>query len=227
MKKIQELMSAIGRKRAIFLFALLILDGGMLFVWQNLLLPQQEDLTSQQNRLQSGYSQLQTQLKELPAKQVLLHKNDDQYAVLEKQGLFMPQDRIEARTRMQQIRQESGLRNISYKIEPQTEIVKPEVSATNNQLVMSRISVDLHGLTDHEVYNFLDKMQADFKGLVLLKNFSMTKAYEVTPYYLGQLQHGVPTDFVTAQINYEWYNISPKTADKSSPLSQAFEGSTP
>jgi hypothetical protein len=227
MKALKELITAMGRKRAVTLFVLIALILVMTVFWQKYLIPQQQSLSFQLARIQSDRTTLQAQIRELPAKHAALVKKEQRYIDLEKQGLFIPQDRIDARAHMDAIRQAAGLRGITYKIDPQNIIDKPTLTPLNKILVMSSVDVDMRGLTDHEIMRFLDRMQKGFNGLVVLKEFKMTKEMDVTPDNLLKVKNGENGDFISASVKYDWYSITPKSEVKNSPLSQAFQGSTP
>jgi len=227
MKEIQKLMSSIGKKRTILLVVVIVINVVMLGVWQKLLIPQQEQLTTEAASVQATRSKLQTDIRELPAKHAALEASETRYDDLEAHGLFTPQDRIEARGHMGILRQETGLSAVNYSIEPQKTIDTPALAPTEKDLVMSEIKLKMDSLTDHEILKFLDKMQTSFSGLVVLKDFKMTREKELTNENLMSLKNGETTNFVSSEASFEWYSITPKASTTSSPMAQAFQGATP
>lgn len=226
MNQLQELMSAVGRKRFIILAVLAVICAGLGFTWQKILLPKHTELTSEIARVQSERSKLQKEITELPIQHALLEETEKRYTILKDRGFFVNQDRIVARTRMDTVRAASKLHGISYKIEPQKKVENSTFTSTTDEVVLSEVSVEMRGLTDAEALNFIERMQTEFSGLVVLKEVELKRENEVTPENLQKISKGESFDFITGKASFDWYSIIPISSTVSTPLSQAFEGTS-
>lgn len=224
MKQLQEMMSAIGRKRFIILLVLGVICTILGGVWHQLLVPQHKQLTTEIASIQGERSRLQTEIADLPLRHTALQESEKQYMVLRQRGFFTGQDRIEARARMNLLRDNAGMSGIGYKIEPQEILENTNFVSETDEIVMSKINLEIRSLTDLEALNFIERMQAEFSGLVVLKSFELKRAEEPTQENLQKLSTGEAVDFVTGQASFDWYSIVPKSSTISTPLSQTFEG---
>lgn len=224
MKQLQEIMSAIGPKRFITLVVIGVICAALGGAWQKVLLPQHEKLKGELSQVQSERSRLQTEIAELPGKHAALEASEHRYDVLRQKGFFVTQDRIEARVRMSGLRSESRLNGLTYRIEPQEKKDNPNFTSETEQVVVSGIETEMRSLTDLEALEFVERMQNEFSGLVVLKSLSMERKEEPTTENLKELSQGRAVDFITGKASFEWYSIVPVSTSTSTPLSQAFEG---
>lgn len=226
MNQLRELMGAVGRKRFILLVIFLAVCAVLGGVWQKILLPQHQTLTAELNQVQSERSRLQHEIIELPIRHAALEETEKRYNDLRDRGFFVNQDRIEGRTRMSILRSKTKLHGINYKIEPQEKVDNPNFISETDQIVASKVSVEMRGLTDMDLLDFTDRMQNEFSGLVVLKGIKMKRDEEISEENLKKLSQGEQVDFTTGEANFAWYSIIPKSSTVSTPLSQAFEGSS-
>lgn len=227
MKQLQEIMSAIGRKRFVLLVILAAICLGLAGIWQKVLLPQHQQLSAELTQVQSARNQLRTEINELPGKHAILEANENRYTTLRDRGFFLNQDRIEARARMIILRQEADIYGITYKIEPIEQLEDNSFVSETDQIVMSKIEVELRSVTDLEALDFVERMQQEFSGLVVLKELTLERADDaVSPENLQKLSKGEAVELVKGKASFDWYSIIPKASTVSTPLSQAFEGSS-
>lgn len=214
MKQLQDIMTLIGKKRFIMLIAVAIIAGGLGGLWQKVMLPRAETAKNEKSTIDAERSRLQREMEELPLKYKELQENEAKYDALMKTSFVSPQDRIAARARMDVIRREAGLRGINYTIAPQEVVAHPESQNIDGTFVRSAIKVDLKGLSDIEMRDFMQRMHTNFGGLVLLKKTEMKLEKPLSKETLRQLQDKTPVDFVTGKADFEWYTIVPKPAEE-------------
>lgn len=224
MRQIKEFMTLVGRKRFIMLVIMLGLAGGLAALWQKYLLPQNQILTGERASIEGERNRLQQEILELPAKYQKLKENESTYNTLKEKGLMLDQDRIEARSRLDRLRTIAGLRGIQYNIEPQEIVTHSNDYAMYYDVIRSRITVGFKGLTDIEMRDFIEKMNTDFSGLVLLKSAEFERDAALTPENLMQLSMKTPVDFVIGKAAFEWYSVIEKPKDATTPQTQAFGG---
>ena len=225
MNQLKETISAIGQKRFTLLVVLAVICTLLGGAWQKVMLPQHQQLTGEISSVQGERSRIQKEITELPVRHALLEANENRYNALKQSGFFVNQDRIEARARMDILRDEAMLNSISYKIEPQKIMENTNFTSETEEIVMSQINVDINSMTDLEALNFIERMQGEFSGLVVLKGLKLERKEEPTPETLGKISRGEVVDMVTGNAKFDWYSIIPKSSSVSTPLSQTFEGS--
>lgn len=210
MKELKELISAIGQKRFIILVILLAINAGLGGLWQKVLLPQKDALTNEMAAVQSERNKLQQEITELPVKHALLEANEKRYQSLKDNGMFNPQDRIEARTKVDLLREESGLRGINYQIEAQEVLQNNLLTTPDQEIIRSKMSIEMSALSDVEALGFIEKMKTEFSGLVIVNDIKLERGEEVTYENLSKLTRGEAIDFIKGKAEFVWYSIVPK-----------------
>ena len=224
MNEIKEFIAMIGRKRFVVLVLLLIIVIGVSFTWQQYLVPLNLAFTSERNTAEADRLRLVRDIRELPAKYAELTNNEKRFEVLKEKGFFKEQDRITARTTLDALRTEAGLRGISYDIQPQEKVDHPQSYALNKELVRSSMSVEFKGLTDLEMRDFIYKLQNNFNGLIILENVGFERKDALGEENLQKLSNQELVDFVGGKADFYWYSIIDKPAEPVSPQTQAFGG---
>lgn len=222
--QVRELVTMVGRKRFMALAVLIIIGGVLGGAWQKWFIPQFEQLTTEKNSVQSDRSRLQQDIRDLPSKYAELHANEDRYDKLVTGGFTSQQDRILARTNMDNLRVETGVRGLTYDISPQEKIDHPQSYALNMDLAKSEIKVKLKGLSDIEMRDFIERIQQNFSGLVVADRLMLTHKEELNETNLTQLSKKIPVDFVEGEATFKWYNLVPKEINVNAPEAQAFGG---
>ena len=213
MTKLNEIIRFIGRKRFIFFMILLLFTIGLGVVWQLWMMPHHDSLISEKGQVENDHNRLQAEINAMPGKYKELSGNEALYQKLVDKGFTLSQDRIFARSQMDALRVKTGLRGISYDIAPQVIEKPPEGVNTEDSIIHSTIAVEMKGLTDLEMRDFIEKMTKEFRGVVLLKNFSLKIEKEPTPDNLKELSKKTKMDFVTGKASFDWYTVLPKPSD--------------
>lgn len=221
MKQLQEIMDLIGKKRFIGLVVLLVITGAMGFLWQQMLLPQSEEIEREKKTIESDRSRLQTELVQLPIRYAELKANEAKYEELIQSSFVSSQDRISARTRIEGIRANSLVRGLNYTISPQEKVTHPNEQRIEGTLVRSTINVTLQGLSDMEMRDFIENMQEDFGGLVLLRSVEYKLDKPFSSENLKTLSDNKVLNFVTGKIVLHWYTIVPPQVDPNASAAQA------
>ena len=222
--QVREMVTMVGRKRFIALAVLLVICGVLGGAWQKVLLPKNEELTAEKNSVESDRQRLQQDIRELPEKYEKLKANEARYDVLDAVGFTKQQDRIVARTNMDVLRMEAGVRGLNYDISPQSKIDHPQSYALNMDVVKSNITVKLSGLSDVEMRDFIENIQKSFGGLVVATELELSRKDALNEANLSKLSLRNPVDFVEGEASFTWYNLVPKEVIPNSPEAQAFGG---
>jgi hypothetical protein len=220
-----QLTAMIGKRRFFILVVLLVVTGIITYAWQKILLPQNQILLMEQQQMDGERMRLQREIRELPDKYAKLTALEKRFEALKERGFINSQDRITARSRLDTLRTEAGLRGIQYNIKPQEKVDYPESYALSRILVRSNLDFDFKGLTDLEMRDFIAMIQNNFSGLVILQNFSLERGQDLNETNLQSLSLKQPVDFVTGKASFLWYSLIDKPNDDgTSPVTQAFGG---
>ena len=226
MMRVSEIRARTGHKRFVVLIVLFVLTAGLGAAWQEYLLPASIKLTADKNTAESERLRLQQDIIDLPSKYEQLKKNEARYEGFLANGYTKPQDRIAARTRLDELRNEAAIRGIDYNIEPQEIIKSDESYATTDDMVRSGIKVSFKALTDVEIRDFAEKMQNEFDGMVVLKSLQLERKDDLNQANLAKLSMQTPVDFVEGKASFDWYSLVPKATDASVTANQAFGGTS-
>jgi hypothetical protein len=226
MMRVSEIRARTGQKRFVALVILFMLTAGLGGAWQEWFLPQSIKLTAEKNSAESERARLQQEIIDLPAKYEQLKKNEARYEGFLAHGYTKTQDRIAARQRLDELRNESGIRGIDYNIDAQEILKSDESYAVTDDMVRSGINVSFKALTDVEIRDFVDKMQNEFDGLVVLKNLDLERKEPLTQDNLAKLSMKTPVDFIEGKASFDWYSLVPKATDANAATNQAFGGTS-
>ncbi len=224
MTKLKEFIAMMGRRRFTILALLTIVVVATSFTWQQILMPDNLTLNAEKNAAENDRLRLVRDIRDLPGKYAQLIANEGRYDTLSQKGFFLDQDRIDARTRLDNLRAEAGLRGITYDIKPQEKVEHPQSYALNKELVKSQVSVDFKGLTDLEMRDFINRMRNEFGGLVILANVNFERKDPVNLMTLSKLRRQELVDFVGGSAEFYWYSIINKPVAEPTPQAQAFGG---
>lgn len=209
MKQLQEIIDLIGKQRFIVLAVMLAIAVSATFMWQQVLLPASEEIERENKTIESDRARLQSELIELPVRYKTLKENEARYDELIQSSFISTQDRISARARMSSIREAAGLRDMTYSISPIEKMTTQSAQGLDGELVRSKISVTMKGLSDIEMREFVDVMREDFGGLILLRSAEFKLEKPITPENLKKLVSGENIEFVSGKVSLEWYSILP------------------
>lgn len=224
MIKLKEVIALVGKKRFLALVFFLIATAASVFLWMQVLLPQNQTLTNELAALDAERNRLQQEIADLPARYAALIESEKKLEIIVKKGFYQAQDRILSRAKLDELRVSSGLRGISYDIAPQEIIDYPQLVPFNKKLVRSKITVEFKSLSDLEIRDFIKKMLDDFSGLVILEQVKLEQASVVDQQNLSNLSKKIPVDFVKGQAVFYWYSVLDKPAEEANPQLQAFGG---
>lgn len=214
MKQLHDIMVLIGRKRLVILLVVLAIAAILGGVWQKVMLPRSEAGANEKSAIDSERSRLQRELEALPIKYQELLDNERKYEELLKSSFVSTQDRIAARARIDAVRVAAGLRGISYTIAPVENAKHPEQDGVDGTLSLSRIKVEMRGLSDIEMRDFIHSMRRDFGGLVTLRAIEFKREKPLTQDNLEQLKNGKPVDFILGKADFDWYTIIPNPVEE-------------
>lgn len=222
MKQIKEFMQIIGAKRFMFLVVLLGFTLLLAGVWKEVMQPQYERANSRKVAVEAERNRLQREIVDLPVRYKELSENEIKYKKILGTGFLTGQDRIVARADMDAIRMRTGVRAISYSIAPQEIVPHPESANAGGDVIRTKISVDMRGLTDLEMRDFIRRMQTGFRGIVVTKTLAFKKDLDPEEDRLRDLTNKKAVDFVSGRIEFEWYTVEmrPVEADPNAPPQQ-------
>lgn len=85
-------------------------------------------------------------------------------------------------------------------------IVPHEEQETFN-IASSNVSISFNGVSDTMIYTFLDALNEDFPGIIVLKKFSIDKQGTLERETIKQIASGQKPSLFRANVEFEWKDI--------------------
>ncbi len=196
-------------------FFLIILLGGLLtalaFYYYAVSIPKIESDKKALRKNSAEISELSQNLEELKAGIAQFLKQEEEFKQLEKKGFFDPQDRVQARKKLNYIRDMSGVITAQYTIKPAGDQVNEQVKAAGHKILDTPMEFSLDAIEDADIYRFIYYLNYGFPGQITIKDITMTRNEDITIPKLKQIGLGLEpmTPFISAKITANWRTIVP------------------
>lgn len=205
-----NLVQIIGVQRFSKLLILLLLNGVLgaalyYYVMPELVRSEREFKTvkNEVNRLRNDINTVEERLSELK-------ENEKQYDRLLQREFISNQDRVSIRNVIDDMRARSGVKTLTYNIEPIQYIEHEHSYALDYDLIRSNVSVDVTALLDLEVLALQSMFNDEFPGKTVLEKVSYTRTNPITQENLVKIGNGQLIDFMRGKIDFSWYSLVEK-----------------
>jgi hypothetical protein len=82
------------------------------------------------------------------------------------------------------------------------------------KMIQSEVSLTFSALTDNSVYGFIESIQRQLPGIVVVHALKITKTGELTSDVLRTLSKHKITSLATAELSFTWLGIHPNAEAK-------------
>lgn len=131
------------------------------------------------------------------------------FEVLQNKGFFDPQNRLETRQRIKEMREESRLLSVGIDIGSAVEEQNELAKEAGLKVLNTDISFTLDALEDIDIYNFIYLMNYGFPGQVIINTLSIKKQQDITQPLLRKLGSGDHETLVKANLTANWRTLVP------------------
>ena len=175
------------------------------------LLPHQDKVERQLRSTQSQISSRQAETQQLRDDFAALDSIKYRYNQLQNYGFVSDQDRILARTKINELRLKSGVLGARYEIKPVDIEKNQKIEEAGYNLLKSEIDFSIDAFDDVEIYKFIYLLNHGFPGQVSIRSIEIERKKDVTVPLLQSIGSGAKTPLVEGRIVANWFTISENT----------------
>lgn len=206
-----NLVHIIGIQRFAKLIILLVINGLLAAGIYYYVMPETEVATKEFKTVKNEVIRLRNDINTIEIRLAELKENEKQYDRLVKRGFISDQDRLDIRSSIDDMRERSGVKTLTYNIQP-IEYVENDQSyaLVDHDLIKSKVSVDVTALLDLEVLALQAMFNDEFPGQTILEEVTYERSNPITQENLVKIGNGENIDFMRGKLNFSWYSLSPK-----------------
>lgn len=167
------MIEIIGKGRIVYLavfaaLAVIIWGGGAVTVF-----PMGKDARSDYKKAKKKTEEYTKRLARIDTTVGLLEERGGDYEKINASGFVGEQDRLRARRKIQEVRILSEIPSLTYKMEKET--TKPHALANKAKYLLrqSPVNIELVAYSDIDVWNFVEKLEAEYPGQLVLNNIEV------------------------------------------------------
>lgn len=197
---------------------LILVLGGLLaalgFYYYMVSTPQIDKNNKELRRSNAEISEITTNLSDLKLGIEKFTQQEQDFKQLEKYGFFDPQDRVQARKKLNHIKDISGVMAAQYTIKSAQTDKNEKIAAAGYKILNTPMEFDLDALDDKEIYRFIYYLNYGFPGQISIEEISITRDENITFERLKAIGLGLePLEpLVKSRILANWRTIVPDTA---------------
>ncbi|HPF78370.1 MAG TPA: hypothetical protein PLF01_03660 [Alphaproteobacteria bacterium] len=133
----------------------------------------------------------------------------DEFERIQKFGFFDPQNRPEARERLNSIQKESRVLSAKFTIKSAETEPNEKAKDAGYKILNTDIDFSLEALDDLDIYNFIYLMNYGFPGQISIQDINIARNSEITQPVLRQVGLGEPVPLVVAVVRLNWRTMVP------------------
>ena len=130
------------------------------------------------------------------------------FRLLEEEGFFINQNRLEASEIVENFRDIVGLNKARLEIDPGEILENQKAQEAGHVFLQSKLNLSLEAQDDLEIFAFLKLMQDRFPGQLLIEEMNIMKTRDIDEVVLRQIGTGTPVTLMQADLVYNWITIS-------------------
>lgn len=207
------MIQVLGIKRVVTIVVLVgviaVLSGSYYFV----VLPQQEKVERELRQVKSSISSARSNTDRLRRDFATLEQVKTRYAEIQQYGFFSDQNRVVARAKINEMKEESGVISARYTISASENEGDESLKTIGHDLMRSTIKFSVEAYDDVDVYRFIYLLNYGFPGMVDINRVVIERTRDVSAPLLRNIGTGSKTSLVNAQINADWFTVVPLEDD--------------
>jgi hypothetical protein len=204
------MLKVLGNKRVTFIFVMLVLIGGLSYLYYYWLLPMHAKTSQELQTSKSAVDQKYAEVARMKEEYVLLQSQLRVFKELEAEGFFNDQDRSAAVDRLSKLSNISGLLKANLKFGSGQLITDPLADQAGQVILKSPVTVTSSSIDDVDVYSFIKFIEEKFPGHVDLTSFTLERIEIFDTAVLRKIGSGEAMPLVNSSITYDWLTMAPK-----------------
>ncbi len=205
------MIDVLGAKRLLGLLVMAGLVVALALAHYMVLMPHKEKVERELRSLEGQISSRQAETQQLRDEFAALDSIKFRYNQLQSYGFVNEQDRIFARSKINELRDKSGILGVRYEIKPLREEESPKMQEAGYKLLKSEIDFTIDAFDDVEIYKFIYLLNHGFPGEVNIRAIDIARIRDVSVPLLKSIGSGARTPLASGHIIADWYTISENT----------------
>lgn len=223
------MMTIIGKRR---IFILLFLSVVAVAVWSlgaMYIIPASNEAKNKLSEAQGIAAEFQLQIEKLDKTAAMMKERGSEYRKVVAGGFMEEQDRLEARRKIQAIREDIGIPVMSYKIARQEDAPNSMAMQAGYVLRRSRMSFDITAYNDVDIMRFVERLRDELQGELQLQSIEIKKGGDEANMMatgLGSSSlNAMYLPKISATINFAWHTIveAPKDQNITDGMEDGFD----
>lgn len=173
-----------------------------------------DDAEMQLRRLRAQTSQTQGQARQAVMDYDYVVANTDRYKDALSRGVLDPQDRLDARRRLDDLMRDTYLVRLGYEMAA----AKTEQAGNGYSIVATPMKLEVSAMLDRDIFVLLRALDGAFPGYGVLRGFHLNRADPPDAANLKKVVAGTPVPFITGTITLDWR--SARTAGQAAEAAQ-------
>ena len=163
--------------------------------------PQNESSERQLRLNKSEFSEITNNMGKLVSDMKQFDQQKDQFENLKILGFFNTQDRLEMRSRLNEMQEESKLISAVYSVQPARTEKNKQAEEAGYKIVNTSISFTLEAFDDADIYKFIYLLNYGFAGHISINDLSIKINKKITPTLLQKIGAGDQVAVVVATLS--------------------------
>ncbi|MAQ70938.1 MAG: hypothetical protein CL565_01965 [Alphaproteobacteria bacterium] len=172
-----------------------------------LMVPQTQTLNGEYQSVSSQASGKRSEVLGLRQEFTELQGTIRNFRILEEEGFFVNQNRLEASEIVENFRDIVGLIKARLEIDPGEILENQMAQEAGHVYLQSKLNLSLEAQDDLEIFAFLKLMQDRFPGELIIEEMSISKTRNLDEVVLRQIGTGTPVTLIQANLIYNWITI--------------------
>lgn len=159
-----------------------------------------DEAEGQLRRLRAATNQARGEAQQAALDYDYVVANTDRYKNALERGVLTPQDRLDARQRLDTLMNETYLVRMGYEMAAAVIQQGPG----GHEMVTTPIKMEVSAMLDRDIFELLRDLENAFPGYGVLRGFNLARGDAVTDEALRRIKAGEPLPFITGSVTVEW-----------------------
>lgn len=206
------MIKLIGIGRLFFIVCLSALSALLIVYYHFTASPQSESSKKELAKNNSEISEISTNLADLKSGLETFKSQQEKFLSIKDQyDFFNAQDRVQARRKLNVIRDISRVSSAQYNIRPAVTEKNDALKESGYKVLNTPIEFNVTAIEDKDIYSFIYHLNYSFPGIVQIDQLSISRDEEITQPLLRDIGTGREDirPLVSASIKTSWVTIVP------------------
>lgn len=159
-----------------------------------------DDAQAELRRLRAATNQTANQARQAAQDYDYIVANTERYEDALGRGILAPQNRLEARHRLEDMQGYHYLVRMAFEMAA----VRTQPGPGGHEILSTPITIEVGAMLDHDIFTLLRGLERAFPGYAVLRGFRLARQTEVTEDALARITAGQPVPFVSGSITLDW-----------------------